>query len=207
MELIPVSVWKQAWSLRWFRTHVYFTGPALVLVLFSLTHFLEFVEQRPGVTLTDPLLSLFTPLDTTWVTFAVIYVGLLGGVFYLIRHPQFLLLAIQGYVAMVVLRIVAMFLLPLDPPQTMIPLKDPFVEFFGTGKVLTKDLFFSGHTSTLFLLSLTAPSRQGRIAFLLCTVCVAVCVLIQHVHYSIDVFAAPVFAFAAYKLVMLFHRD
>jgi hypothetical protein len=207
MELIPISVWKQAWGRPRLRTGVYLTVPLFILVLLGLTRFLDYVEQRPGAVLSDPLLSIFAPLDLTWVTFTVIYVGLLGGVFFLVRHPRSLLLAIQGYTLMALLRMLGMFLLPLEPPATMIPLRDPFVEFFGTGQVLTKDLFFSGHTSTLFLLCLVAPTRSGRMIFLSCTVVVAACVLVQHVHYTIDVFAAPVFAYAAYRIAAHFDRE
>jgi hypothetical protein len=82
----------------------------------------------------------------------------------------------------------------------MLALEDPLVQLFGTGEVLTRDLFFSGHTSTSFLLVLLAPGRATRAFFLACSVAVAGCVLWQHVHYTVDVLAAPPFAFAAYAL-------
>ncbi|MGB2958557.1 MAG: phosphatase PAP2-related protein, partial [Bacteroidota bacterium] len=114
--------------------------------------------------------------------------------------------ALQSYVVMVGIRMVAMSLVPLEPPPTMISLTDPTVEYLGTGTLLTKDLFFSGHTSTLFLLFLSAQIRWQKGMFLVCFVVVAVCVLIQHVHYTIDVFAAPFFAYGAYRLVVLGRR-
>jgi membrane-anchored protein YejM (alkaline phosphatase superfamily) len=112
-----------------------------------------------------------------------------------------LLLALQGYLVMVVIRTAAMYLLPLDPPPLLIPLKDPFVQYFGSGEVPTKDLFFSGHTATLFLLFLTVHGRYVKSLFLLSTIGVAVCVVLQHVHYTIDVFSAPFFSYAAYRIV------
>jgi membrane-associated phospholipid phosphatase len=81
----------------------------------------------------------------------------------------------------------------------MIPLHDPLVRLFGPGKLLTKDLFFSGHTSTLFLLALAVPGRIAKTLFVLCTAAVAFCVLAQHVHYAIDVLAAPLFAYASFR--------
>jgi hypothetical protein len=97
-----------------------------------------------------------------------------------------------------------MYLVPLNPPPGMIPLGDPFVEYFGTGRLLTKDLFFSGHTATIFLFYLVSdPARRGlKIIFLICTVLVAVFVLLQHVHYTIDVASAPFFTFSAYKITL-----
>jgi hypothetical protein len=111
-------------------------------------------------------------------------------------------MAIQGYAVMVVMRIAAMWLVPLEPPQGMISLKDPFVEVFGgMAATLNKDLFFSGHASTLFLLFLTMTGAASRRIFFGCTIAVACCVLLQHAHYSIDVVVAFPFAYAAYRIV------
>ncbi|MFC2136330.1 phosphatase PAP2-related protein, partial [Bacteroidota bacterium] len=77
---------------------------------------------------------------------------------------------------------------------------------FGTGEIYIKDLFFSGHTSTMFLLFLTAGSKNLRMVFLLLTILVAFCVIIQHVHYSIDVIAAPIGAYIGYKGAILLNK-
>jgi membrane-associated phospholipid phosphatase len=103
---------------------------------------------------------------------------------------------------MALLRIAAMYLMPLEPPPGIIELRDPFVEFFGGGRTLTRDLFFSGHTSTMFLLFLVMPGRRLRIAYACFTVIVGLCVVLQHVHYTVDVFAAPFFAYGAYMIVL-----
>jgi hypothetical protein len=198
MTLAPVSgLWRAAWRTPGFRKRVLVTLPALAVALFGLSRFLLAVETRPGSVLSDPLLLLFAPRDVTWVTFGLIYAGIVGALVVLSRHPERCVLAFQAYVVMVLLRIIAMTLIPLDPPATMVVLKDPFVEAFGTGTTLTKDLFFSGHTSTLFLLFLVMPSKATRVVFLLCSVGVATCVLAQHAHYSIDVYVAPFFAYSA----------
>jgi hypothetical protein len=96
-----------------------------------------------------------------------------------------------------------MYLLPLEPPVTMIPLSDPFAEYFTTGSVMTKDLFFSGHTATLFFLYLMTEKKLLRYVFLCATITVALLVMAQHVHYAIDVFAAPFFTYAVYNSVLL----
>jgi membrane-associated phospholipid phosphatase len=173
------------------------TAPALAIMLFLLTRFLLWVEGRSGVVLDDPVLRMFAPIDVNWITFAIIYGGVTAGVVFLSRYPERFVLAFQSYVIMVAFRIIAMTLVPLDPPATPFPLLDPFVETFGTGVQLTKDLFFSGHTATLFLLFLVMPTRITRGIALLCVLSVACGVLLQHVHYSIDVFAAAFFAYAA----------
>lgn len=175
----------------------------LSIMLFSLTNFLNYVESRQGAVLSDPILSLFSPVDLTWLTFLIIYLSLILAIFSLFNNPERLIFAIQLYSLMVIIRIIAMFLVPLDPPEKMIMLNDPFVEFFGTGQTLTKDLFFSGHTATLFILYLVTENKILKYIFFLCTIAVAVSVILQHVHYTIDVFAAPFFTYTSYIILKI----
>jgi membrane-associated phospholipid phosphatase len=147
---------------------------------------------------------MFNPIDLTWLTFALIYGSILVAIATLSKNPMRLMFAIQLYILMVAVRIVAMYLLPLEPPSTMIILNDPFVEFFGTGQTLTKDLFFSGHTATLFILFLISEKKMIKTIFLISTIAVAISVILQHVHYTIDVFAAVFFTYACFKLLLKF---
>ncbi|MEO8056480.1 MAG: phosphatase PAP2-related protein [Acidobacteriota bacterium] len=194
------AAWVDAWRDPRFRLRLALTVPALVAVLAFLARFLTFVEARPGVALPDPVLALLAPRDLTWLTFSLIYLGLAFGVARLATDPRALLVALQAYVLMVIFRMAAMWVTPLEAPPGMIPLHDPLVRLFGPGKLLTKDLFFSGHTSTLFLLALAVPGRRSRVFFLACTGAVGVSVLAQHVHYTIDVLAAPFFAYASFRI-------
>lgn len=203
--------WKDFFSSHRNRIEFIISILLLAVILFTLTNFLNYVESRHGFSFDDPILSLFEPTDLTWLTFTLIYGSLIVAILNLISKPEKLLFTIQLYTLMVVVRIISMWLLPLNPPEKMILLNDPFVEFFGTGKALTKDLFFSGHTATLFILFLTADDRLFRGIFLLSTILVAVSVLMQNVHYSIDVFAAIFFTYACYQILKslknLIHRN
>ncbi len=193
--------WSEEWKDRSFRLELLLTPVALVAVLAVLARFLSWVERRPGVILPDPILSAIAPRDLTWITFALVYASILTTVVLLVPRPRRLLLGMQAYVLMMLLRMAVMSVTPLAAPPGMLALEDPFVQILGTGQVLTKDLFFSGHTSTTFLLALFASGRASRAFLLACTVAVAACVLWQHVHYTVDVLAAPPFAYAAYALV------
>ena len=115
--------------------------------------------------------------------------------------PEKLLLAFQVYTAVVVVRIIAMYLVPFEAPEKIIVLKDPFVEMFGSGESLTKDLFFSGHTATLFLLFLVVESKRLKYVFLVSAVVVGVSIVLQHVHYVIDIFTAPFFTYVCFVVV------
>ncbi len=66
------------------------------------------------------------------------------------RRPRALVIGVQAYALLIVLRMVAMYVTALEPPSDMIALNDPLIETVLKGKLLTRDLFFSGHTSTVF---------------------------------------------------------
>lgn len=185
---------------RNFRIEFALTFMILIATLFALTRFLNAVEMREGVIFSDPVLVLFNPVDLTWLTFTFIYLSIFISLFVLIKDLQRMAFAFQCYVVMVWIRMIAMYLVPLDPPETMIALNDPFVEIFGTGQLLTRDLFFSGHTASLLLLFFVMEKKLYRKLLLLSTMIVAVTVLLQHVHYTIDVFAAVFFGYGAYRI-------
>ena len=190
--------WIDAFSSKEFRIKFIIYVIILIISLNILVRFLNYNENRVGINFPDPLLALFSPDDVTWLTFGVIYLSLIGIIIYLFNNPKIFLIAILAYTIMILLRMTAMWLLPLEPPVKMIPLVDPVVEFFGKGGVLKKDLFFSGHTSTLTLFTLLVVNKKLKYIFAALTIIVGLCVLIQHVHYSIDVFAAPFFAYFSY---------
>ncbi len=174
----------------------------LIIVLFALSRFLKFIELRKGVILDDPILKFLHPADFSTLIFLIIYVSVFVSLFYLIKRPDLLLIGIQSYALLLILRIIAMYLIPLNPPGNTIPLVDPLVVAFGTGEILTKDLFFSGHTALLFLLFLIIDNKNIKISFITLTFILAFLLLKQHVHYSIDVFCAPVFSYASYKIIL-----
>ncbi len=193
--------WKEFLTDR--RTELIITVLFLAVILFIFSNFLAFVEGRQGVVLADPVLKLFNPIDLTWLTFGLIYISLIVAIFSFASKPEILLLALQSYLLLVIFRVMVMYSVPLDAPEGLILLNDPFVQFFGSGEVLTKDLFFSGHTATLFLLFLVSDKKHLRIIFLISTVLVGIAVLLQHVHYTVDVLAAPFFAYSSYRIVKI----
>lgn len=197
--------WKSFLKDKKKLTEFIITMIALTVVMISFSQFINFIEQREGVVLSDPILKAFNPINLTWLTFLLIYLSLIIFIVTTFNKPDKLLIAFQAYGLMVIFRTIAMYLTPFEAPETLLPLNDPFVQLFGTGEIPTKDLFFSGHTGTLFLLFLLAENKPLKTFFLLSTLIVGTAVLLQHVHYSIDVFIAPFVAYGAYKIIKNLH--
>jgi hypothetical protein len=192
--------WKQLLTYR--KTELILTVLIFGILLFLFPRFLSFIEKRPAISLPDPVLILFSPVNLTWFTFGIIYGSLIIAVINFVTRPALLLFALQAYSVMILFRMIVMYVTPFDAPVNLISLNDPFVQLFGSGEVLTKDLFFSGHTATLFLLFLITDKKYLKNIFLICTISLGISVLLQHVHYTVDVIAAPFFAYASYRIVL-----
>ena len=200
------AVWRNSFEEKKFKNELIITIIFFVLISSFFTSFLTYNETRVGFTLNDPILNKLPSIDLTIFIFVFIYLSVLFGLFILIKSPSQLLFAFQIYSLVLLIRLCLMYLLPLNPPNGIIPLQDPFVELFGTGKTLLRDLFFSGHTATLFLLFLVIEKKTYKVFFLISTFLVAIALLFQHVHYTIDIVTAPFVVYASYRIVYLFKK-
>lgn len=192
--------WKNFSSKKTNISSLVIAVVSVVITLSLFSRFILFVEERKGVSFIDPLLTFFNAIDLNIFIFSLIYISLISGLIYLSVHPRDLLIALVAYIILVWVRMLMMYVLPLDPPPGTINLQDPIVFLIGTGKPVTRDLFFSGHTSTLFLIFLCVKNKTLKPIFLAATVFVGIAVMLQKAHYSVDVFAAPFISYAAYKI-------
>lgn len=170
-------------------------------MIVGMPHFFSAIQQRQGILLTDPILKWLPVVDLSLPIFLIIYSSLLLVVGYMMLHPWRLLKACQIYIVMSLLRFASIYLVPLTQPEGMIYLNDPILNNLFYQGYITKDLFFSGHTATMFLFGLVVLDRKLKLYFYFATMVLVVMILMQHVHYSIDVVAAPFFVVGSYKLV------
>jgi len=199
--------WKETWELRRFRISLLITLVATFTVLQVIIRVMDYMEMQPGMVLDDPILALLPPTDMTWPLTFLIYSNIILLLWGNRHHPKELLFAVQAYGLMILARTVTLYTFPLEAPEGIIPLADPLVQWKSEYNVVhTKDLFFSGHTATVFLCFLTTVSRKLRIWFLIATVLVGFFVLLQHVHYTIDVVAAPFVSYMCYKMVLIINE-
>ncbi|MBF9239225.1 hypothetical protein I2I05_17610 [Hymenobacter sp. BT683] len=194
--------WSEAWARAGFRGRLGLVLGLLLGLLAVVPHFYHFVQSRPGQQLADPLLALLPVHDVSAATFALIYGGIAAALVFLLPRPPLLLRALWGYFLLQLLRMLTLWLVPLDPPAALITLRDPVIDrlFEVTTQPIVRDLFFSGHTATMALLALAVRGRNWGRVLTLMTMAVGTLVLVQRVHYSYDVLVAPLFAWFAYQL-------
>ena len=199
-----VDNWRRALRSRAYTDQLLVTLAALLVTVLLMRAFMIYIGARMGAVLRDPVLDLFAPAAFPWITFSFIYAGFLLGIVFLLVHPFSLLVALRALVVLILLRSICQFFLPLDPPGDAIPLADPFIQIPGFRPVAPRDLFFSWHTALLTLLAFAARGNDLKIIFALLAFIVSVLMLVQHAHYTIDILAAPCFAYAAYGLASSF---
>lgn len=196
--------WKGAWTLPGFRWMLILGVSLLTGVLFSYPYFFEFVQNRPGVLLHDIVLAWLPSIDVSSYIFFIICITVTIGVFRSFQSPFIFLVFLWGYLLLNLSRLVTITLVPLEPPIGLMALADPIAFPFYGQQGITKDLFYSGHTGTLFLVFLVVKKRWDKAIMLVCTVLIGFLLLVQHIHYTLDVLAAPVFVYAIYLLTKKF---
>ncbi len=194
--------WRKAWGQRAYRVKTITATVLLLVILMSFPFFFAFIEQREGIQFNDKLLKLIPPIDVSGLTFILIWSMNLFICFRSAQNPDIFLVMLSSLVLLCLSRMITITLIPLNPPMGLIPLRDPISSLFygGTEVFITKDLFYSGHTSTQFMIFLCLKKRNDKIVAFFATVIVGILVLVQHVHYTIDVLAAFVFTYAIYQL-------
>lgn len=192
-------VWAEAWERPWFRRAC--LGALLLLIALAqvLPAFFGYIQEKPGGYPWDPLVPVIGPLDLSVPIFSVLYLSIVVVVVSVVHDPYRLLRGLFAYAFLLILRMVSMSLVTLEPPPDAVALIDPITGPFYPGDApFLKDLFFSGHTATLALMALLARRNALRALAWCATAIVGVLVIAQHVHWTVDVVAAPFAAWAAW---------
>jgi hypothetical protein len=200
MIIQAVTRWRSALQVKSFRGKIIISCILLVGCAFIAPLVFQFIQQRTGFTLNDYILNWLPVYDLSLWTFVLLYFLILLGVVALLGTPQQFLVTLQAYIILTILRFITMLLVPLDPPLQIIELQDPFVQRFFYQQMVTKDLFFSGHTSLLVLLALSVPVVLIKRILFFGALMVGLMLLLQHAHYTIDVLLAPLFSWLAITL-------
>lgn len=199
--LIPQE-WIRAWNNPFFKKRFQLGFVIWILLLIAFPIFFDFIEARNGYQLDDYFLNMLPVYDVSVITFLIIWSMFLFLLYRAVRSPELLLLFLWGFIFLSISRILSIYFFPLNPPDHLIELRDPITNIFYGKKhhFITKDLFYSGHTSTQFLMCLCFTKRSDKIWALCSTIIVGILVLIQHIHYSIDVIAAPFLTYLVYLI-------
>lgn len=171
----------------------------MLVTALLFVNFLEYHQVRTeesGWLFNDPVFNWLPHLDCSVAIFSITYGAL---ILFFITHKRVKLSVsklMMAYAILLLVRMLSLYLIPLKTPESLIYLQDPFLNNLVYPGRIDADLFFSGHTALLFLMYFI--SRNKLFTFL--GVAMAILLVIQHVHYSIDVIAAVPFAYLIVRI-------
>lgn len=195
MTIAPKNSRMNSWRLFFSDKidFVTFSLLALTTYIFMVVNssFLLYAELRDGYVLEDYILNKIPAINVSILLFSITYTAIVLGLGSAFKNPYNGQWVMMSCITITILRMLTMYMLPLEPPANIIPLRDPFLEstFYG-GEVLTKDLFFSGHTSSVLCLALIVENKRLKYYLLVSASLIGILLLLQHVHYTIDIIAA-----------------
>jgi hypothetical protein len=194
--------WRKAWTNRSFKIKTIVGSISLTIILVSFPRFFAIIELRKGIYLEDVLLNNIPSIDFSIPIFIIIWSTALLLINRMLKSPGLFLQFLISFLLLCITRIITISLFPLEAPIGLVAIKDPISNIFYGGKevFITKDLFYSGHTATQFLMFLSFSKKGDKIITGISSVLIVVLVLFQHVHYTIDVIAAIPFGYLVYIL-------
>ncbi|PUZ25946.1 hypothetical protein DCC81_17020 [Chitinophaga parva] len=200
--------WKANWQIPAFKRRVIGGVVALIGVLSYLPAFFQRIEMRNGYVLHDFVLQVVPASDVSVPIFLLIWLSAGYTLYQASRQPEVFVRLLYGFLFVCLSRIITIYLVALNPPLDLIQLKDPLSnQFYGKAGFITKDLFYSGHTATVCLLAYCLPGRWEKWVVGGIAAVVAALLLVQHVHYTMDVLTAPLLTYACYRLAASINWD
>jgi len=197
------EAWGEVWKESSFRLSF-----SLAILTFSVfpwkaaTYF-QWVQQREGIILNDFLLELIPPKNVSYPIFSIIYCTVIYLIIRLLATPKTFVWFAWAFNLETAFRFLTIYFVALNPPMGIVDLHDPVAAIFiyGENMPITKDLFFSGHTATMVFACYFLPLRMEKILAIILSVILVMLLLIQHVHYTIDIVMAPLFTLLAIGII------
>lgn len=178
----------------------YFIGSLLFLLLvaFLFNRFLAWNETREGLHFDDPFFRLYKAKDYSWAIMLPLYAAIVFFIYYFRHQPLKLTRLATAYALAITFRMVTLYFLPFYADSDAVKLYDLILNnFVYPDNYVARDLFFSGHAALMLLMMWTMPKGNLRGIYLGVTVVVSAFLVLQKVHFSIDILAAPIFSLIA----------
>ena len=175
-----------------------------ILTLFLFNQFLAHQQSCECIPIVDSLQQSLSPRNFSIILSPLTYLPVILFLIFSLKKPQRLNFFAVAYILIICTRMFTIYFYPFCEPTGAIRLEDGILNtiFYPNG-YCALDLFYSGHTATIFMLGLISPKPYRTILIVLSLV-VGTLLVIQRVHYSIDVIVAfpmTLFCFEATKRI------
>ncbi len=194
--------WTAAWQDSRFRWQLILALAVFAIFPWKADDYFQWIQLREGFVIQDEILAYIPAKNVSIPIFTIIYFSVVYLLFRIARQPKQFLWFAWAFNIETLMRFASIYWVALNPPVGLVDLHDPIAEMFiyGENLAITKDLFFSGHTATMVFVCFFLPQGTERNIAIVLSGVLVILLLIQHVHYSMDIMAAPLATWAAVRL-------
>ncbi|HEY5221350.1 MAG TPA: phosphatase PAP2-related protein [Candidatus Paceibacterota bacterium] len=196
----------------WTRKHVRSLVNAVILLILAVVfqyYASAYVNRVPSNSVADLFLSILPVVNLNFLIIegALCAIGI--SIILILAKPQYLLFTLKAAAIFIATRAVFIAVTHIGIyPGGVNPDPTGIFDRTYTGLGLEAGFFFSGHTGLPFLVALIMwKEKFWRYAYLVLSVVFGIAVLFAHVHYTIDVLAAPYMAYGIFKMSQYFFAD
>jgi len=194
--------WKQKYFLNSFILGIFLFAVSIIFNHLASSY----VDYKAGIYVQDILLDNLPVVNINWIINEGVMIFSASVVLYSLTKPEKIPFILKSLALFIVIRAIFTTLTHLGPApsQTYLDPND-FLIRLNAGR----DMFFSGHTGMPFLIALLFwKDRLARYVSLSASVIFGISVLLGHLHYSIDVFAAFFITYSIYHIAQIsFPKD
>jgi hypothetical protein len=203
------EAWGEAWKESSFRLSFLLAMLTFSVFPWKAATYFQWIQRREGIILNDFILEFIPPKNVSYPIFSIIYCTVIYLIVRLLATPKTFVWFAWAFNLETIFRFVTIYLVALNPPVGIVDLHDPVATLFiyGENMLITKDLFFSGHTATMVFACYFLPLKKEKITAIILTVILVVLLLIQHVHYTIDIIMAPLFTLLAIRIIKKWSKN
>lgn len=201
-------------TYRTFFTKDHIRSLIVALVLLGLAVVFQFYASAyssrvPSNSVPDLILDILPIVNTNFLIVEGALLAIAGTIILLFFKPKYLIFALKAAAIFIATRAVFVSLTHLGIyPGQIGPDGTGLFDNIYTGLGLEAGFFFSGHTGLTFLMALIFwDERFWRYVYLTLCVAFAIGVLLAHVHYSIDVLAAPYITYSIFVMSKYFFKE
>lgn len=196
----------------WTREHIRSLVNGLVLLALAVIfqyYASAYVDRVPSNSVADLFLSILPVVNLNFIIVEGALCAIALSLVLILSKPKYVLFTIKAAAIFIATRAVFISVTHIGIyPGQIGPDPTGFFDHLYTGFGLEAGFFFSGHTGLPFLMALIMWNETfWRYAYLTLSVVFGIAVLFAHVHYSIDVLAAPYMAYGIFNMSKYFFAE
>lgn len=189
---------KVLWPQKTYILNV-ITGLLLLIVSLIVNNAAKnFATAQASNYVSDLILDNLPVVNVDFIFFEGFVIFWLIAIFFILRQPHKLPFVLKSIGVFIIVRSIFITLTHLAVPPY-----HSYLELNGIlgGVTSLDDLFFSSHTGLPYLLALGFwENKRLRIFFIMASIFFGIVVLLGHLHYSIDVFAAYFITYGIFQI-------